>query len=160
MNTVTGKEFLDLFFRQMRRELENSVLKIFYWLISSFFSYFATILTLLLISKQGKEVEWVLKSRLCKFLLVKHTLQNERHYNSFNWIYFPLQKQNSATPVTTVLNFIQFMARNRPSPSLACCAILPTSFRGKGPHFSRWLVVQSSSDGGLLAVRDVPMDVQ
>ena len=30
-----------------------------------------------------------------------------------------------------------------PSPFLTCCAILPTSFGGKGPHLRRWLVAQS-----------------
>ena len=29
-----------------------------------------------------------------------------------------------------------------PSPFLTCCAILPTSFGGKGPHLRRWLVAQ------------------
>ena len=31
------------------------------------------------------------------------------------------------------------------SPFLTWCAILPTSFGGKGPHLERWLVAQTSS---------------
>ena len=38
------------------------------------------------------------------------------------------------------------------SPSLTCLVILTMSFGGKGPHFRRWLVTQSSSDGLLAEV--------
>ena len=54
-----------------------------------------------------------------------------------------------------------------PSLFLMCCAILPTSFGGKGPHLRRWLVAQplhqTSLSWGFLgfssAVRQMPGDL-
>ena len=39
-----------------------------------------------------------------------------------------------------------------PCPSLMCCAIVPKSFRDKGPHVRRLLVAHASSDGLLVQV--------
>ena len=39
-------------------------------------------------------------------------------------------------------NHVPYFPYFLPSPFLTCCAILPTSFGGKGPHLRRWLVAQ------------------
>ena len=48
--------------------------------------------------------------------------------------------------ILPVLSFFPHL----PSPFLMCCAILPTSFKWKGPHLRRWLVAQPSSTVSLL----------
>ena len=90
------------------------------------------------------------------------TISNLDQMQIWSWshgYYFPqtMQDHNTISDVLLV----------SPSPFLTCCAILPTSFGGKGPHLRRWLVAQplhqTSSSWGFLgfssAVRQMPGDL-
>ena len=106
------------------------VLNMYYVLV-----LFSVIRKLSLNGKVGTESAFhmrTLRPECALLVLVSRSLAGKNCVHSYK------QSKWLALNLTEKLSSPSFL----PSPFLTCCAILPTSFGGKGPHLRRWLVEQ------------------